>query len=140
MAKGRFTPKFPEKYIGDVTKIFYRSSWELTMMNFFDSNMKVLKYSSEEISVPYIKPTDGKVHKYYPDFYVEFINNDNEVVKELIEVKPYKETVLTKKSTDYDKISIAINEAKWKAAQAFCDKGGITFRLITEKQLYGGKK
>jgi len=26
--KGKYTPKHPEKYIGDVKKIIYRSLWE----------------------------------------------------------------------------------------------------------------
>ena len=28
--KGRFTPKHPEKYVGDVKNIVYRSIWERT--------------------------------------------------------------------------------------------------------------
>ena len=134
--QGLFTPKFPEKYIGDASNIKYRSSWELSAMQYFDRNTNFLKWGSEEISIPYVKPTDKKVHKYIPDFYVEYINPKMEVVREIIEVKPKKEVAQTKKSTRYDLLCIAINESKWLAARQFCDEKGLGFRILTEDQLF----
>lgn len=134
--QGIYTPKFPEKYIGDANNIKYRSRWELRAMYYFDMNINFLKWGSEEISIPYIKPTDKKVHKYIPDFYVEYINSKGEVVKELIEVKPKKEVRQTKKSTEYDLLCIAVNEAKWLSARQFCENNNLGFRILTEDQLF----
>lgn len=141
MAKGQFLPKHPEKYIGNTSEIYFRSSWELRFFQFCDNNLNVLRWASEEIKIPYLKPTDtgknkGKIRHYYPDVYIEYKNSSGEIVKELIEIKPLKETVLTKKSTVYDKVAIAINEAKWNAAHSFCEKNGLKFRILTEKSLF----
>jgi hypothetical protein len=69
--QGYFKPRHPEKYVGDVNKIRFMSSWELQADKFLDDNPNVLRWSSEEIVIPYVKPTDGKVHRYYPDYWVE---------------------------------------------------------------------
>lgn len=139
MAKGRFIPKNPEKYMGDASKIIFRSSWELNALKFFDSSPSVLRYASEEIKIPYIKPTDGRIHHYYPDFLIVYKDKTGKIVKELLEIKPLKEVKLTKKSTVYDKVSIAINEAKWKAATAFAMQHGLTFRILTEASIFKNK-
>lgn len=136
MAKGRFIPRNPQKVVGDVSKIVFRSSWELTVLKFFDSSNSVLRYGSEVIKIAYVKPTDGRVHYYFPDFICAFKDKDGNVKQEIIEVKPLKETYLTEKSTTYDKIAIAINHAKWEAAKAFAEAHGMTFRVITEASIY----
>jgi hypothetical protein len=134
--QGIFTPQFPEKYIGDATNIKYRSSWEKNAMFYFDRNINVLKWASEEIKIPYIKPTDKKVHFYIPDFFVSYINANGEVIQEIVEVKPKKEVVQTTKSSAYDLLSIAVNKAKWESAVAFCEKNNLGFRILTEDQLF----
>ena len=137
--QGFFTPKNPEKYIGDVTKIRYMSSWELSVNEFFDGNKKVLKWASEEIAIPYIKPTDGKVHKYYVDYYVEYINAAGKKVIEIIEVKPLAQTKPPKRSHKhylYEQVTYSINMAKWEAAAKFAKHNGWTFRIITEGSIY----
>lgn len=139
-AKGLYIPKNPEKYMGDLSKITFRSSWERRMMEFFDLNPNVERWCSEEIAIPYIKPTDGAVHKYYPDFYVEYKDRNGAAHRELIEIKPHKQAVYKQKSSDYDKISFAINMAKWESAKQFCDKQGIKFRVLTEQQLFPKEK
>jgi hypothetical protein len=35
-----------------------------------------------------------------------------------------------------DKAAYVINDAKWKAAQAFCAARNLTFRVMTEYDLY----
>ena len=69
--KGRFIPNNPKKYVGDVMEIIYRSSYELKFMKWCDLNESVLRWSSEEIVIPYVSPADGLVHRYYVDFYIE---------------------------------------------------------------------
>ncbi len=137
MAKGKYTPKNPEKYIGkDISNIVWRSKWELRFCQFCDNNIKIVRWGSEEIKIPYIKPTDGRIHHYYPDFFIVYENTSGDFVREIIEIKPLKERVLTKKSSLYDKAMIVINEAKWEAATQFCNRQGIRFRIISENELF----
>jgi len=137
--QGLFTPKNPEKYIGDVTKIRYMSSWELEAHSFFDRNDRVIRWSSEPIAIPYIKPTDGKIHKYYPDYYVEYIDKDKNVVRELMECKPKSQTRAPRanhKHKLYEQVTFAVNQAKWAAAIEWCKQRGISFRVITENSIF----
>ena len=69
--KGKFRPQNYKKYKGDYTKIIYRSGWELTFMKYLDRQPEVLRWSSEEIIIPYRSPIDNRVHIYYPDFWVK---------------------------------------------------------------------
>lgn len=134
----RYIPKYPEKYVGDVTKIICRSSWETRFCQFCDLNPNILEWASEEIAIPYIKPhpTKRAVHRYYPDFYIKTKNKQGLIEQFIIELKPHKEAVLKKKSTLYDRIAIMINEAKWKAAVQFCEAHNMKFKVITEKTLF----
>lgn len=139
--KGYYTPKHPDKYVGNLKakKIVYRSSWELDFCKFLDFNKNVIRWGSEEIAIPYIKPTDKRIHKYYPDFWVEYIDKDGHVIQEIIEIKPSTQvappsTVGKKpKQQLYEQLTYAINVAKWKACSEFCKKNGLKFRIITEQ-------
>ena len=134
--KGRFIPKNPHKYIGDVTKIIFRSSWELNALKFFDQSSAVLKYASEEIKIPYISPIDGKVHNYFPDFIIIYLDSTGAQKKEILEIKPLSQTILTDKSSNHDILAIKINEAKWAAATIFATQRGWIFRIITELSIF----
>lgn len=133
--RGRFKPKNPEKYIGDVEKIFGRSSWEFKFFAWLDSTPAVLRWSSETIKIKYVSPLDGKVHNYSPDCLVIYRDKSGEVKKEIVEIKPYNETVERPNSTPEQKRDIAVNNAKWTAASHFCKTNGFTFRIITERTL-----
>jgi hypothetical protein len=52
----------------------------------------ILSWASEEITIPYLSPVDGKWHKYYPDFVVKVKNKDNTTRTMMLEVKPKKQT------------------------------------------------
>lgn len=137
--QGYFVPKNPHKYVGDVTKIRYMSSWELECDVFFDGNERVLRWASEEIVIPYIKPTDGKLHKYFPDYWVEYINRDGEVVQEIIEVKPIEQIKAPRSNHKHfaaNQVTHAINQAKWAAALEFCRQRNMTFRLVTATGIF----
>lgn len=63
----------------------------------------------------------------------------------LIEIKPYKQTIRPRanknksEKTIYDERATWItNTAKWDAARALCAKNGWTFKIWTEKDIYGG--
>lgn len=134
--KGRFIPKNPQKYLGNAANIIFRSSWEVKLFQWLDRTPAVLQWASEEFSIPYLSPADNAVHQYYPDALVIYKDKFGNLKKEIVEVKPYKETVLTKRATDRDKYALMINQAKWKAAARFCELQGMTFRVITEKSMF----
>lgn len=137
-SKGLYTPRHPDKYKADLRKIMYRSSWELDFCRFLDNNSRVLEWASEPFAIPYVKPTDKKIHKYYPDFWFKYIDRNGEIIQEVIEIKPSTQvsqpTTVGKKPKQqlYESITYAINIAKWKACTEFCDKYNMKFRIITE--------
>lgn len=85
---GRYNPTNPRKYRGDPDKIIYRSLWERRFMVYCDNTDEVLEWGSEEIIIPYISPLDGRMHRYFPDFYTKVRQRDGTIKKLLIEVKP----------------------------------------------------
>ena len=140
--KGRFIPKNPEKYVGNVHNILFRSSWEVTFMKWLDQNNAVLRWGSEELAIPYVNPikTDAAgrpaISRYYPDFIMMYRDSSGAIKKEIIEVKPFRETQLTPGMNERDKMMFAVNQAKWKAASIFAESQGATFRVVTEKTIY----
>ncbi len=139
--KSRYYPEFPNKYKGNINNIICRSSWERKMCRWCDLNENVLQWGSEEFSIPYLSPIDNRVHKYFPDFLVKLKENSGRVKTYVIEVKPKKQTRPPKtpkrqtKSYIYEATEYAKNQAKWKAAQEFCDDRRIEFKIITEDEL-----
>jgi hypothetical protein len=139
--KGRYSPKNPQKYKGDVKNIIYRSSWELKFMIYCDNNVNILEWGSEEIFIPYISPADGKKHRYFPDFYIKTKSKTGEIKKYLVEVKPEYQVrgpkVQQRRTKQYinEVITYAVNQAKWKAAKEFCNDHLWEFIILTEKEL-----
>ena len=139
--KGIYNLKNPKKYLGDPRKVIWRSTWERKLMRKCDDNSKIIKWASEEIIIPYYNPVKKRKARYYPDFYMELIDKDNNRKKLLIEVKPLKETMPPKykRRTKNALIAEALwaqNQAKWKAAREFCLDHGWEFQLMTEKELF----
>lgn len=140
-AQGIYTVKNPEKYIGN-SKPKYRSGWEFTFMQFCDNNKSVLKWASEPMRIPYRNPLTGKNTNYIPDFLVVYQNKHGQQIAEMIEIKPKKQSLIESKVANArDRAVVAINHAKWAAAMAYCKSAGLTFRVITEDDLfYNGKR
>lgn len=134
--KGRFIPKNTAKYLGDTSKIIFRSSWELKLFQWLDRTPAVLQWASEEFSIPYLSPFDNRVHQYYPDALVIYKDKFGNLKKEIIEIKPYKETILTPKASERDKLALVLNQAKWKAAAHFAEIQGMSFRVVTERTMF----
>ena len=143
--QGFSKPKNPKKYIGDPTNIVYRSGWEKRVMESLDDNLNVIRWASEEIAIPYVSPIDNRVHRYFVDFYVEAVGRDGGTKVMLLEVKPADQTkqpVKPKRNTKRfitEMMTYGINQAKWEAAKAFCDKKGWEFKIITEQELFKKK-
>jgi len=139
--QGVFIPKHPEKYKG-TQPIVYRSNPERRLMIFADNSSRIAYWQSESVPIPYIKPTDGKIHRYYIDFTFYFQENDGKLSKYLIEYKPFNQTQLpvkTPRKRDrtflMEQMNYAVNQAKWKAAREFAQANGMKFLVITEKEL-----
>ena len=134
--KGRFKPKNYKKYKGDSTKIFYRSSWERNFMIYCDKSPAILEWNSEEIVIPYISPLDKRVHRYFPDFFIKYKSVTGTIVREVIEVKPKRQTMPPKpqqrKTKKYlnEITTYAVNEAKFKAAEQYCKDRKFKFRIF----------
>jgi hypothetical protein len=140
-AQGTFVVKNSQKYAGKKAPR-YRSGWELAFMRFCDTNDNIVTWASESITIPYRHPLTGKQTIYVPDFLIQYRNKNNTVVTELIEIKPKKQSVIESKASAKDMAIVAVNYAKWDAAQKWCKRQGITFRVITEDDIFrnGGKK
>jgi hypothetical protein len=140
-AQGIYTPKNPQKYIGN-HKPKYRSGWELTFMTFCDSNDSIIYWASESMRIPYKHPLTGKPTIYVPDFFVVYQNRFGKQVAEVVEIKPKKQSIIESKvASAKDRMVVAINHAKWSAAMAYCKSQGLTFRVITEDDIfYNGRK
>lgn len=138
--KGIYKPSNPQKYIGNANNIVYRSSWERKFMRYCDTNTSILKWASEEIAIKYYNPVKKRAARYFPDFYMEYVDKEGKRKKCLIEVKPAKETrpPTYKRRTKNVLIAEAMysqNQAKWAAAKEFCLDNGWEFKILTEKEL-----
>lgn len=132
---GEFIPSNPKKYKGKYP-IIYKSSWEREFMKFLDRNPNILLWASESFSINYRNPIDGKMKNYIPDFFVKYIDKRGRTITEIIEIKPKNETFLKEAKTKKDQLALLVNAEKWKAAQLFCKKHGIKFRVLTEEELF----
>jgi hypothetical protein len=135
-ARGKFTMKHPEKYVG--TKMpTYRSSWEWSFMNFCDTNKSIVKWASEAINIPYRDPLTGRQTIYVPDFFIQYMDRNNRMNVELIEIKPASQTILERVGKNkYNQAQFVKNQAKWKAATIWCKQQGIKFRILNENDIF----
>ena len=140
--KGKYIPNNPKKYVGNPSQVIYRSLWERKLMVYCDRNEKVIEWGSEEVIVPYRSPWDGKMHRYFPDFYMKVKQGNGTYKKFIIEVKPKaqcKEPIKTPKRKTrkwYKEVQTwGINQAKWKSAIDYCENRGMEFKILTEDHL-----
>jgi hypothetical protein len=135
----------PDKYIGDPSKIVFRSSYEKKFMYWADMNPLVLKWGSEVIAIPYIGP-DKRSHRYFIDFYMEVDSGEPAFPRRvLVEVKPSNElnppskpkTITAKSLESYEYASKMYekNMHKWFAAINYAKDRGMHFNFVTEKNL-----
>ena len=140
--KGKFTPINPKKYKGNPSRIVYRSLWERKFMVYCDTNNSILEWGSEEVIIPYLSPWDGRVHRYFPDFYIKVRQHDKTIKKYIIEIKPKKQcqppvaTPKRKTKKWFGEVKTwGINEAKWKYATKWCENNGMEFKVLNEDHL-----
>jgi len=134
---GKYKPKNPTKYTGDSSKVVYRSLWEKHCFKWCDNNPQVLKWSSEEVVIPYLWEVDKRYHRYFVDLKIKFNNNETW----LIEIKPDKQTrppvYQGRKTKRYisESLDYVKNQNKWKAAERFAKDRGWKFVVWTENTL-----
>ncbi len=135
-ARGKFNMTQPEKYVG--TKMpTYRSSWEFQFMRFCDTHKSVQKWASEAISIPYKDPLTGRQTIYVPDFFIQYVDKNNTMHVELIEVKPASQTILERVGKNkYNQAQYVKNQAKWAAANIWYKQQGIKFRILNENDMF----
>jgi TnsA endonuclease N terminal len=135
-ARGKFNMKNPEKYVG--TKVpTYRSSWEWSFMNFCDTNEHVMKWASEAVQIPYRDPLTDKQTVYVPDFFIQYVDRNNRILTELIEIKPASQTILERVGKNkFNQAQFVKNQAKWAAAGLWCKQQGIQFRILNENDIF----
>jgi hypothetical protein len=153
----------PEKYIGDVSLIIYRSGWELSFCKWCDASPSVIRWSSEPVKVPYYdrvsklaecqkygldpnNPSNWLIKYYNTDFWIEIGDDKGEVKKMFIEIKPSDKLIKPtppaansslkeKKNFNIRAKEYLINEAKFAAMNAWAEKTGVKFYVFTEKTL-----
>jgi hypothetical protein len=135
--RGKFSPKNPSKYTGDVLGIVYRSLWERQLFRWLDEHSFIKSWSSEEVVIPYRCKTDGRIHRYFVDVKLQFA--DGRIM--LIEVKPSKEVSPPKntgrKTRRYitEVMTYAKNISKWEAAAEYAADRGWVFEIWDENML-----
>lgn len=136
--QGIYTPIHQEKYKGSLPCI-YRSGLELKVMQWLDSNSRVIKWGSESVVIPYLHPSDNRMHRYFVDFNFTIQRNDG-IKKYLVEVKPSSQCRPPKKRKNSstflrESVTYTINQCKWQAATAWAGSHGYEFVIFTEKHL-----
>jgi TnsA endonuclease N terminal len=91
---------------------------------------------SESVSIPYRHPITGKQTIYVPDFLITYQNGNGKTVGELVEIKPRKQSVIEDRQSQRDRMAVAINYAKWDSATKWARRQGLTFRVVTEDQIF----
>jgi len=136
--QGFFTPNNALKYKGS-SPVVYRSSLELCYMRWLDNNRNIVSWGSESVVIPYIKPTDGKLHRYFIDFNFTIKDKNKQLHKFLVEIKPAKQCKApntknrkNKQNLLKEQITYAVNIAKWTASKQWADHNGYKFVIVTE--------
>ena len=168
--KGLYKLTAPEKYVSDKPPA-YKSGWELHVFVFMERNPFILKWGYEPIAIYYTHPFYQKMTVYYPDIWCHIKKSDGKEYKMLVEIKPKKfrgipqrpidpkrPTILTPdnvqrynkaclryqkglKRYEDDMKTFAINTSKWQAAQAWCARNGVLWKIMDEdtvRQFFSG--
>lgn len=133
-----------DKYIGDVSNVIYRSSYELNFYRELDLDDDVIYWVVEppELKIRYFNPVRQKWSYYFPDaFCVKMINGKQ--VKCLLEVKPKSKLKPPAKYNGSDPKRLKayqnrlgeykIIDAKRKASIDFAKMKGMHYIFITER-------
>ena len=80
------------------------------------------------------------MHRYFPDVWLESQTLDG-IKTFLIEIKPKSQTTLEHAGrSKINKVHAIVNDAKWKAAAIWAKNNNITFRILTEDDIFKTNK
>jgi hypothetical protein len=138
--KTKYIPENPDKYLGNPKNIVCRSNWERKFCKYLDKNANIIRWSSEELKIPYVSSIDKQLHNYYPDFVFE-AKKEDKIQTYIVEIKPKKQTISPKPKKNKraylnECITYETNMCKWKAAEAFCKTNGWIFKILTEDNIF----
>ena len=138
--KTKYIPENPDKYLGNPKNIVCRSNWERKFCKYLDKNVNIIRWSSEELKIPYLSSIDKQLHNYYPDFVFE-AKKEDKIQTYIVEIKPKKQTISPKPKKNKraylnECITYETNMCKWKAAEAFCKTNGWIFKILTEDNIF----
>ena len=102
----------------------------------FRSNPSILQWASESIRINYRNPFTNKNTIYVPDFFVRYVDATGKIHTEIWEVKPDKQTTVENARGARDQAAAVLNMYKWQAARAWCAAQGISFRILTENDIF----
>ena len=60
-------------------------------MVYCDSHDHIIEWGSEEFSIPYRDPVSGRRRRYFPDFYIKYVDGSKNTRRMVIEVKPARQ-------------------------------------------------
>lgn len=107
------------------TNILVDSNLERNYIISLENTPTLVDLIREPLSIPYVKPTDGLIHNYFPDFmeiYYDPITGGKTV--NIVEIKPYSQ------------LEDSIVIAKRDAAVKYCNNLGYNYIIITDKLIY----
>lgn len=154
--QGLYVPKNYSKVfkLNEKGGLYYRSSWELTAMKYFDQCPDVVLWGCECVEIPYQLTKHDKYgvvkvtsHRYYPDFYYKLRMGDNSIREIVMEVKPKEQTVPPKwketsrltqkqlKSYEWGINEYNKNMCKWEATLEYCTPKGIDFKILVKEEV-----
>lgn len=145
--QGYYKPENLDKYVGDPTKIIYRSSWEYKFCRYCDATPQILAWSSEPFPIRYYDMVKQKERSYYVDFYIKVETFDGKIKEYLVEVKPesklkppvfppnQKQTLKRLKQYNDLQMEFLNNKTKKDAAEAFAATKGYRYMIVTEEFL-----
>ena len=71
---------------------------------------------------------------------IQYLDKNGSEHVELIEIKPANQTTLESAKGKGQVQQVAVNAAKWTAAQEWCKRKGIRFKVINEDQIFRNNK
>lgn len=142
LSQGIYEPVNKDKYVGAKSPR-YLSSYELQVFKMLDAHPSILKWGAEVVVVPYYNIVKERKARYIVDIYVKYQTRTGEIIEELIEIKPYAQTIPPVKTPrkrqdvyEEEVRTFAVNQAKWEAAGKFASERGWRFRKLTEHQIF----
>lgn len=125
-----------KKYVGPLP-IIYRSSYELRFIQKLELNPNVVKWSSENIQIPYLmreRQPNGKFKEVRHTYNIDYTVWLKDGTQYIIEVKPSTMVPLNESQIRRNPVMYK-NYMKWKYAIEWAKKNGFVFRVVTERDL-----